>query len=432
MQFARQSLGSFLVLLLGIVSSVLLARLLGPEGRGEYALAVKVAGLVLAVAQWGIAEVLLQVLGEGRFDRGTVVGTTLLLVGAACAVGAGVVYAALPLLATSVLKNVDPALVGIALAGSVLSILGLLARRFIQLDGRLYVYSGLDALRTVVFLAIAVALVTTRQAYAMGAVVAWALAEAILAAASVGYLWLKVARSWSFEGSVAGSLLRAGVPLQFGLLATYVGNEAGLFVLNATFTLASVGVYAVASSVARLVLNLATVLRTVLQPRLVQPGQDPAAVTAQVTRHGLLGMLVVSVGLAVGSPLMPVVFGAQFGAAPPVLVLMLPGMVAYGVMQLLAGYLLRIGHRRTLALSSLVLAVVSVSLQAAGAHYAGAEGAALGLTIAYVASAAVVVNAFVRATGGSLADVLPRPADLAVYADLLRLRGRQAVRRPIG
>jgi hypothetical protein len=37
----------------------------------------------------------------------------------------------------------------------------------------------------------------------------------------------------------------------------------------------------------------------------------------------------------------------------------------------------------------------------------------------------------VRATGGSLADVLPRPADLAVYADLL-LRGRQAVRRPIG
>ena len=61
MTFARQSLGSLAALVFGVVVSVLLPRVLGAEARGEYQLAVKLAGLVLAVAQWGIPEVLLQI-----------------------------------------------------------------------------------------------------------------------------------------------------------------------------------------------------------------------------------------------------------------------------------------------------------------------------------------------------------------------------------
>jgi ribokinase len=66
MLLARQSLGSLAALVFGILASVVLTRALGAEARGEYALAVKVAGLVLAVAQWGIPETLLQLLGERR------------------------------------------------------------------------------------------------------------------------------------------------------------------------------------------------------------------------------------------------------------------------------------------------------------------------------------------------------------------------------
>src|ERR1700716_2209608 len=95
MTFARQSLGSLVALVFGLAVSVLLPRILGPEARGEYQLAVKLAGLVLAVAQWGIPEVLLQLMAEGRARSGALVGTSLCL-GLA---GAALIAAALGLAA---------------------------------------------------------------------------------------------------------------------------------------------------------------------------------------------------------------------------------------------------------------------------------------------------------------------------------------------
>src|ERR1041385_2794679 len=77
MSFARQSLGSLVALVFGVAVSVLLPRVLGPEARGEYQLAVKVAGLVLAVAQWGIPEVLLQVIADRRASLGALIGSSL-------------------------------------------------------------------------------------------------------------------------------------------------------------------------------------------------------------------------------------------------------------------------------------------------------------------------------------------------------------------
>src|SRR5919199_3703343 len=79
MSFARQSLGSLAALVFGIAASIVLPRVLGAEARGEYQLAVRLAGLVLAIAQWGIPEVLLQLVGERRAPLGTLVATSFLL-----------------------------------------------------------------------------------------------------------------------------------------------------------------------------------------------------------------------------------------------------------------------------------------------------------------------------------------------------------------
>src|SRR5919198_6220073 len=96
MTFARQSLVSLIALVFGLLASIVLARALGAEARGQYYLAVKVAGLVLAITQWGIPEVLLQLvaLDQAQVDKrnrglGALAGTTILLgIGGTLAVGA--------------------------------------------------------------------------------------------------------------------------------------------------------------------------------------------------------------------------------------------------------------------------------------------------------------------------------------------------------
>src|SRR5438132_909718 len=208
MSFARQSLGSLLTLGFGVAVSVLLPRVLGPEARGEYQLAVKLAGLVLAVAQWGIPEVLLQLMADGRASTARLIGTSLSLGLAGAAVTAVVLGLAAPLLRDNLLRGVEPLLLWLTLAGSLAS--------------------------------------------------------------------------------------------QLGLLCMFLGSEGGAFVLNANLDVATVGIYRVALSVSRLVLQVSIALRTALQPRLVTIEQDSAALTARVTRHGLLWMVVVACALAIG------------------------------------------------------------------------------------------------------------------------------------
>jgi O-antigen/teichoic acid export membrane protein len=221
---------------------------------------------------------------------------------------------------------------------------------------------------------------------------------------------------------------RLGAPIQLGLVAMFVGNEGGAYVLNARLdpsagagqVLAAVGVYSVALAISRLVLQISIALSTALQPRLVGPEPDAAAVTARVTRHGLVWMLLAATCLAVGSPLVPVIFTREFGAAEGPLVLLLPGMVAYGVWQLVAGHLLRIGRRGLLAANSWLFAVAAILLQAIGAQALGLVGAAAGLSLAYLLGAGVATVAFVRLSGRPARELVPAASDLTFYLDLAR------------
>src|SRR5256885_16775822 len=108
MTFARQSLGSLAALVFGVVVSVLLPRVLGPEARGEYQLAVKLAGLVLAVAQWGIPEVVLQMMADGRTRAGPLIGTSLAIGLGGALLCAAVVRLAAPLFSDSLLRGAEP------------------------------------------------------------------------------------------------------------------------------------------------------------------------------------------------------------------------------------------------------------------------------------------------------------------------------------
>jgi O-antigen/teichoic acid export membrane protein len=403
--------------------SVLLPRVLGAEARGEYQLAVKLAGLVLAVAQWGIPEVLLQVMAEGRARSGALIGTSLCLGLVGAAAVAGLLGLAAPVFKENLLRGVEPLLLWLTLGGSIASLVGLLARRFIQLGGRLDVYNGLDIGRTLLFLGLVATGGALLPRQALGPTLAWLVGEIVLAVVATLFLWRRLSTTsgrWQPEASLARELARSGAPIQFGLLGMFIGSEGGAFVLNANLPLAAVGVYSVALSVSRLVLQISIALRTALQPRLVTAEQDSAAITARVTRHGLLWMVAVALALAIGSPLAPIVFTREFAGVGPALILLLPGMVAYGVWQLLASHLLRIGRRGFLAATAWLFGLASMVLQAVGAQFFGLAGAAAGLSLAYTVAMVVVLFAFLRLSGRPLRDLVPAPSDFAFYVGLTR------------
>jgi uncharacterized membrane protein YhaH (DUF805 family) len=95
-------------------------------------------------------------------------------------------------------------------------------------------------------------------------------------------------------------------------------------------------------------------------------------------------------------------------------------MVAYGVWQLLASHLLRIGRRGFLAATAWLFGLASMVLQAVGAQFFGLAGAAAGLSLAYTVAMVVVLFAFLRLSGRPLRDLVPAPSDFAFYVGLTR------------
>ena len=82
-----------LALLIGIASSVILARLLGPEGRGEYALIILIPTLIQITGVFG-ADTAATYLVARRRDEAAPIGLTLAAIGAFLGLLLIVVYGA--------------------------------------------------------------------------------------------------------------------------------------------------------------------------------------------------------------------------------------------------------------------------------------------------------------------------------------------------
>ncbi len=167
------------------------------------------------------------------------------------------------------------------------------------------------------------------------------------------------------------------------------------------------GVYSVAASVAETLWYIPTALGVVIFSRVAAASLDAAPLTSAVTRVTLAFGLFVAVPALVLAPSgVELLYGAPFRDAGPALQLLLPGIVAYGVVAVLSQFLLAAGApgRSTLVLlTGLVLNLVANALLI---PRFGIIGAAMSSSFSYTITALLMVIAFHRLTHQPLRDTL--------------------------
>lgn len=414
------------VLLLGGISTILTARLLGAEGRGVYALATNVVYFA-SLAVVGLAVANAYFAAQHPEMRGGLVGNSLgvaLLGAAVAAVVLTIVRASWAPLADAAVWLSMLAAVPTAMAGTLLLFILLGANR-------LHRYNAMTVFQPFGLVLALLALWWIGLASTELAVFAFALVQVV--SVIVALAWLRdvlppgraispdlglLRRCFSYAGwsHVVSALALVHVRLALFVVATISGN-------------AEAGILSVALVLVDVLANLPHSLAVPLLAAAAQPSADVNQVALQSARASRLGFLAV-LGLTPPSAiavalLASPVFGAEFVGTVPVFLTLVPNMIAWAPRITTTAYLSGLGVPREIVPAASIGLVVNVVLLLMLAPAWGAIGAGIAMSLSSILVAVIMLAKHAEIAGISLASlVMPQRSDAYLAAELLRSSGK--------
>ncbi len=388
-------------LAVSVVASVILARALGPLGRGEYALIVLIPALIQFGGGFGLDQATTYLVARRR-EEAAAIGLTL--AGAAALLGLLLValYAALSVIpaythyleragAEARLVWVLIALLPISLPTTVLTgaILGL--ERFRS-------YNLVTLVWPVVNLGLLLGLVVILNRGVGGAVLASAGASVLSLVTAAATLFYLAPERKSWKSEVVKEACSYGARAHAANLAWLIHYRADMLLVGYMAGPAALGFYAVAVGVAEKLYLAPSAVGTVIFPRIAATSPAEARrLTPRAVRHSLWLTLVLALLIAaVARPLVRGLFGASFVPAVIPLWLLLPGVVSLAMGRVLSADLNGRGLPGVVARANASMAVLNLLLNLWWIPLWGIAGAAVATSISYSAAVMLLARRYVR------------------------------------
>jgi len=392
-------------LVLGLVTSVVLARGLGASGRGTLAVAFNMTLLLVQMGGVGITSANPYFVARSPADVGRIAWNSIwcaLLLGAGfAAVGLGV-RAALP----SVLAHVTwvEAVVGFS------AIPTALAAKFLQSvllgQGRTVAYNAVEAICGV---GAVVALVLGFAVFHMGVVGALAVlsVQQLAMALAFAALLAPALRRWAGpDVALARAMMGYSFRIYVATLAGYLVIRIDMLLVNGMLGAAEAGRYAVAVALADGMVMIPTAVGINLFPRVARGGATETS--AEVFRAvGLLFALLCLLTVPFAGVAIRLLYGPAFGEAVGLYLWLLPGIYCLGMVTILAHHFAGRGFPREAMLVWGVALAVNLAIDLLFLRAHGTAVAAIASSVAYAVLFALHVRMFARETGG-FAALRPR------------------------
>lgn len=382
-QVSETYLTRVLIVALGLVNSVLVTRILGPEGRGLFAVATTVAAIGVQLGNLGLHSSNTYVVSRDPKTLSPLLGNSLMI--SATAAGAAALAYLFFLLRPALAPVTGPLLL-LTLAAIPAGLASLLLQNLLIGTLQLRAYNLIDL--TTRCLAVALVAATVP----LGLVSPEFVFALVQATVVIGAVWAFLRLRSGPAGGVSGSLalLRGG--LRFGLKA-YFGGLCAFLVLRSDIVLVSylrgteeTGYYSIAVGIADVLLMLPTVVGTVLFPRLSAAADDGERWRLARRILGLMlpatpvALLLV---LAAARPLIRLAYGQAFDPAFPAVAWLLPGVGFMALNTVFMNLFGACGMPPITVLSPLVALVVNIVLNLVLVPVWGFVGASISSSICY-------------------------------------------------
>jgi O-antigen/teichoic acid export membrane protein len=429
--FARGPATLFWAQVLGnaglLAALIVIARALGPTGRGTIAFIAVTAILSARVTRLGVSDASIVFAAQRPQLRPALLANLVLWVTAAAVVAAAAVAAILVARPSWRPDGIgDPELAILAL-GILASALVDAGYSFVLGCSRFGVHAAITVATAWLYaLAVTTVWVTVDLTVARAALI-WVVVQAIKA---LVLLW--VSARTSGLGRPDRALLREsigfGIRAWVGSLSDALNDRIDQILIAFIATEATLGVYAVAVNAWEILLYLPGAAATAVLPSVARA--DLTLRVEQVLKAFRSVALITLSGLAVaavlGPPLLVAVFGAPFDASIAPFLWLLPGTLGYVALGIFSSALVGSSSPGLSSFGPLVSLAVGIALDLVLIPSHGAEGAAIAASAALLAGGATALVLYrTRATFALGALVRPRAGDLDVLKALVGLLSRR-------
>ena len=229
-------------------------------------------------------------------------------------------------------------------------------------------------------------------------------------AVCVSILMIKkfVSEKISYNGRLLARSIKYGIKGQVGIFFQFFNYRLDMFFVNYFLDISAVGIYTVSVAIGEILWHIPNSIVLTLFPR-VSPKDTPSAneFTSKICRNSLSIMLILALLIGImGFVFIPLLYGSRFRGAILPLIVLLPGIIALGLVKLLSGHLHGRGKPHFGSIATIVSLVITIVLDIVLIPAYGVVGAALATTCAYITSLIVIIWFFTRESGLKVREYL--------------------------
>jgi O-antigen/teichoic acid export membrane protein len=390
--------GRIALLVLSAASTVVVARSLGPGGRGSVAVAYSLVVLLVQFGSLGLVSANPYFVARDASTRSAIVTNSVWLAGVlgAALVGVGIL---IKLVTPGLVQGLTNEELAIALVG----IPAALAASFLQSIllglGRMVAYNAVEVLASAGAVA-ALVVVELSAGLTVASAIAILVGTQIFAATAYVVL-LKRDHSLNTrpDAPLAFHMFRYGLRVYAATMLAYLLIRFDLLLVNDLVGRTQAGYYSVAVAAADVMYLLPSVVALNLFARVARGGRTET--TAEVFRSvSVLYALLCLISIPLARPAVHLLFGSAFAPAVPLYYWLLPGIYCLGMLNILANHFAGRGLPRAAVFVWIPALALNLAINLVFLPRGGAYIASLASTVSYALVLVLHMHLFGREAGG--------------------------------
>jgi O-antigen/teichoic acid export membrane protein len=405
-----------------VITSIVVARALGPEDRGIFFLGSLVTTYITVIGDLGLSTATMVFATNGRVRVGQLQGVAVLFSLVAGVAGALVLLPFEQFWTDTVLKGLDTPILVLVCVGIPLTVYGQITGALLTGLGRIPVTATARIVVALAYPALLtpVAIATESPFWSL---FIWIVSLGGFALGLGLYTVAEVSRpAWPTARSVR-QVLSFGLRGYLGTLSYHGFLRIDVFFLSARYGPTLVGIYSLASVVAERISLLGQAVYAAAAKSIGSGSREQAAeLTATVLRALVVVMVPAAAVLAAASwPVFPIVFGEDFADASLPFTLLLPGAVCLTLWAVTGLFIVASLQRPGLTTSIQAVAlVISLPLYYLAVREAEMTGAAIVSSAVYASVLTAGLVVLMRNSAVGVRDLIPGRADIGGMTHALR------------